>query len=1127
MLKEHSEILGRYNDVFVDAALNDDDKEVRNAAALTLGEMKEDELRSHVDGRVAKVRMRNSAAMPCRPARSQCSACVPAQVFQGWQPRAPKAAADAPAAMKELERSTEAVLRATELLLSLPKLKRGALNDAPSLTKALEVLLDSGAAAADVTTRSSQAHGASPRAAPNLGGSTVWGEFDARAATQDVRQAAARVVAHMPLKPLAKLLTREVDGKRVIVRSLGENEPRVRLALLEAVVAYGELDPRDVWKNIFLLSRDRDRAADGRAQHDGERSPFLSLLLTMLEGAAADDNAKAERVAACRVFRAALCGSADCDARDAIVAALKKTLGDNRGSAELRTEAALALGVLPLEKVQEALVERLDASREKKQSVRVVALETLGGYPEADAKLFSKQLVTSDAKGGHEVVRRAAARVLKERPSHDLEAVAITQAIMRALADAHKEVWSAAVQMLGRLRAEALVPCTSDLVEELLRSIGDLPEDVLKAKTHALHKLAQGLPAALEAHADRLAQHILQSCPSRSTSSEQDRRSGSVRKVAAVLRRLPASQVVRLTTERIAPWLCREAQRGQATEAGADHPAWAVIAPLFADLNSTDAECLACWADEFWNAPAVTYRGLLQLALALLRRAEQKRSVDSEAAGEWKEASEALQVLATSLLETLPDSEAHQVLGWVLDAGEDNVIELCVQEELLEVLGARLVQEKLRQRWSGDPDATLREMARSSNLYFALLVLLELAALAVLGTCPQLERGWWVYLVPLVPVQLVAVGLLTFRRADARSIALLIAQQTLLCPVALLLLFLPRSTRLGIVVAALVFFIAGNAMGGWGRYASARSRFLLCVGLTPLLPLVMPAVSLTIVITLGAPLLAVAACPWLEDLLEKGDVSAAELAAWVEQGRAGGGSITLGRQLLLPLHILATPAAKFYGGWLCNVSLAFLLPFVVPTAAASTAALAAMLCWIIAALAQERKELDQFQLWLGDRLNHLESAGFLLALVGVSYPLGMMLAMVPFDASTWLAYMGSHPIAWDPDEGGADSAAMEALHSMGHPQDAVVAAATIFLLMAQALRFLMRSDVTGPLVLMLTRMVYEDFMQWAQRRVKLAISWSRARSLLTRRLCARISLQVVAPPRRRARPLRPRLLDAV
>ena len=50
------------------------------------------------------------------------------------------------------------------------------------------------------------------------------------------------------------------------------------------------------------------------------------------------------------------------------------------------------------------------------------------------------------------------------------------------------------------------------------------------------------------------------------------------------------------------------------------------------------------------------------------------------------------------------------------------------------------------------------------------------------------------------------------------------------------------------------------------------------------------------------------------------------------------------------------------------------------------------------------------------------------------------------------------------------------------------------LLMAQALRFLMRSDVTRPLVPMLTRLAYEDFMQWAQRSANPAIPCSRARS---------------------------------
>ena len=86
----------------------------------------------------------------------------------------------------------------------------------------------------------------------------------------------------------------------------------------------------------------------------------------------------------------------------------------------------------------------------------------------------------------------------------------------------------------------------------------------------------------------------------------------------------------------------------------------------------------------------------------------------------------------------------------------------------------------------------------------------------------------------------------------------------------------------------------------------------------------------------------------------------------------------------------------------------------------------------------------------------METTGILFAFVGVAYPLVMKLVMPEFER------LSATP---------GEEAAMLALHQMGHPQDAVIAAATIFLFMAQALRFLMCFDVTGSLVLMLMRMV--------------------------------------------------------
>ena len=85
--------------------------------------------------------------------------------------------------------------------------------------------------------------------------------------------------------------------------------------------------------------------------------------------------------------------------------------------------------------------------------------------------------------------------------------------------------------MLGRLPAEALVQCSSQLVatleSEFLNPTAAPPsqetagqEDdakakalrakVIQAKAQALHKLAAGRPAALEDHAKKLTAHTLQ-----------------------------------------------------------------------------------------------------------------------------------------------------------------------------------------------------------------------------------------------------------------------------------------------------------------------------------------------------------------------------------------------------------------------------------------------------------------------------------------------------------------------------------------------------------------------------------------------------------------------------------------
>ena len=304
------------------------------------------------------------------------------------------------------------------------------------------------------------------------------------------------------------------------------------------------------------------------------------------------------------------------------------------------------------------------------------------------------------------------------------------------------------------------------------------------------------------------------------------------------------------------------------------------------------------------------------------------------------------------------------MLGWILDAPgrENNVIEMSVQEELLEVVGARLVQDKLRQRWAGDPDATVREMLRSSRPYLALLGLLELGTIAGLMMAPVMSVGWWVYLVPLVPIELGAMGLLVHKMYTPTKSVLtrqkfsylfLCIQQTLLCPASLLLLFLPEWQRLALVVVSLVSVAVGTRLNyGGGRRGKwhLHGRLLMVAGLAVLMPLLMPAIAFTFTIAFAAPLLAVAAWPPLEEVLEKRDVTAAELAAWTTH-------MTLGQQLLLPLHILNIPSFKFFGSWGCNVLLACILPFVVPTGVASSWALAAMLAWIVAALAQERTGL--------------------------------------------------------------------------------------------------------------------------------------------------------------------------